>query len=70
MKNICWSDGCYEEQSHAALEALMKLLLPVTDRHAPIKKLTVRTAKSPWIDDEFRNCMAEWGEAKGIANTF
>ena len=46
----------------------MKLLIPVTDRHAPIKKRTVRTSKSPWIDDELKNCMAERDEAKGIAN--
>ena len=50
------------------LKAFMKLLLPVTDRHAPIKKLTVRTAKSPWIDDTLKNCMAERDEAKGIEN--
>jgi hypothetical protein len=34
----------------------------------PINKLTVRTAKSPWIVDELKNCMAEKDEAKGIAN--
>ena len=44
--------------SKASLEAFIKLLLPVTDRHASIKKLTFRTAKSPWIDDELKNCMA------------
>lgn len=59
---------CNEEHLDAALEAFMKLLLPVTDRHAPINKLTVRSVKSPWIDYELRNCMAERDEAKVIAN--
>ena len=56
-----------EEQPDAALDALMKLLLLVTDGHAPIKKQTVRIAKHPWIDS-LKICMAERDEAKGIAN--
>ena len=44
VKNICWSDVCNEEHSDAALKTFMKLLLLVTDRHVPIKKLTVKTA--------------------------
>ena len=59
---------CNKEHPDAALEAFMKFLLPVTDRHAPIKKLTVKTAKSPWIDDELKNVMTERDEAKGMAN--
>jgi uncharacterized iron-regulated protein len=31
-------------------------------------KLTVRTAKSPQIDYELKNCMAERDDAEGIAN--
>jgi hypothetical protein len=30
----------------------MKLFLPIIDKHAPIKKLTVRTVKARWIDEE------------------
>jgi hypothetical protein len=32
---------CNEEQTNAALEAFMKLLIPVTNKHADIKKMTV-----------------------------
>ena len=42
----------------------MKLLIPVTNKHAPIKKITVKTVKSPWIDEEFKNGMVERDEAK------
>ena len=33
VKNICWSVVCYEEQPEAALDAFMKLLIPVTNKH-------------------------------------
>ena len=45
----------------------MKLLLPVTNMHAPIKKMTVKTVKSLWIDEELKNCMVERIKAKGMA---
>ena len=34
----------------------------------PVKKLTVRTLKAPWIDEEFQNCLVERDGAKGVAN--
>ena len=43
VKNICWSDVINEEHPYAALDEFMKLFLPIIDRHAPVKKLTVRT---------------------------
>ena len=64
VKNICWSVVCNEEQPDA-LDAFMKLLIPVTNKHAPIKKMT--TLKSPWIDEDLKNCMVERDEAKGMA---
>ena len=46
----------------------MKLLIPVTNKHAPIKKMTVKPVKSPQIDEELKNCMVDRDEAKGMAN--
>ena len=43
---ICWSDVIHEEPPDAALDEFMKLL-PIIDKHAPVKKLTVRTVKAP-----------------------
>jgi hypothetical protein len=37
---------CNEEQ----------LLIPVTNKNAP-KKMTVKSVKSPWTDEELKNCM-------------
>ena len=45
---------CDEEQPDTAHDAFMKLLIPVTNKHAPIKKMPVKTVKSPWIDEEFK----------------
>jgi hypothetical protein len=54
---------CNGKQSDAALDTLMKLLIPVTNKHAPIKKLTVKTVKSLSIYEELKNGMMrqkEW----------
>jgi hypothetical protein len=67
VKNICWSVVCNEEQPDAALDTFMKRLIPVTNKHGPIKKMTVKTVESPWIYEEFKNCMVERDEAKGMA---
>jgi hypothetical protein len=32
----------------------MNLLHQIIDKYAPVKKLTVRTVKAPWIDEEFK----------------
>ena len=46
---------CIEKEPDTALDRFMKLLIPVTNKHAPIKKMTVTTVKSPWIDEELKN---------------
>ena len=58
---------CNEEQPDAALDAFMKLLIPVTTEHALINKMTVKTVKSPWIDEGLKNCMVGMEEEKGMA---
>ena len=36
VKIMCWSVVCNDEQPNAALDTFMKLLIPVTNKHAPI----------------------------------
>jgi hypothetical protein len=45
----------------------MKLLLPIIDNHAPVKKPTIGTVMAPRIDEESKNCMDErdWGKRSG-----
>ena len=59
VNNICWSVVCNEEQPDAALDTFMKLLIPVTNKHAHVKKMTVETVQSTWIDEELKKCMLE-----------
>ena len=68
VSNICWSVVYNEEQLDTALETFMELLIPGTNKHAPIKKMTVKTIQSLWIDEELKMCMVERDETKGIAN--
>jgi hypothetical protein len=55
VKNMCWSGVINEEHPDAALDEFRKLLLPINDKHAPVKKLTVRPVQAPWIDEELKN---------------
>jgi hypothetical protein len=50
---------CNEEQPDTAPDTFIKLLIPVTNKHTPIKKMTVTTVKSLWIDEELKICMVE-----------
>jgi hypothetical protein len=47
---------CNEDKPDTALDTFMKLLIPVTNKHSPIKKLSVKTVKSLWIDEELKKC--------------
>ena len=67
MKNTCWSVVCNDEKPDAAFDTFMKLLIPVTNKHAPIKKTTVKTVKSPWIDQDLKTVMVKRDEAKYMA---
>lgn len=37
----------------------MKLIIPVIDKHALLKKVPVKTVSAPWIDKEQKICMAD-----------
>ena len=54
-------------QPDAAHDTFMKLLNPVTNKHAPIKKITVKTVKSQWIDEELKKLYGwkGWGKSNG-----
>ena len=64
VKNIDWSTVLQEEDPNTALNVFNKLLMPIIDKHAPLKKRTVRNVSSPWLDQELRHYMAQRNEAK------
>jgi hypothetical protein len=54
---------CNDEQPDAALDTL---LIPVTNKEKE-KQMTVKTVKSLWIDEEFKNGMIEKDETTDMA---
>ena len=42
--------------------------MPSVDQHPPVKKLTVRTVRTPWTDDELKHVMVQINYAKEVAN--
>lgn len=59
VKNICWSDGSKKTDPDAALDVFMKLLHPVIEKHALVKKITGRTVSALWIDENLKRFMDE-----------
>jgi hypothetical protein len=64
VNTICWFVVCNDKQPDAALDIFTKCLIQVSNKHAPIKKMTVKTVKSLWFDEEWKNGMVEKDEAK------
>lgn len=67
VNNLCWSDVYKENHPDDAIKAFVNIFYPVLDKHAPIKKYTVKNVKAPWIDNELRSLMADRDVAKGTA---
>ncbi len=68
VNNICWPDVYKEGHPDDALAAFEILFYSLLDKHAPMKKYTVKNIRAPWIDNELKNIMVERDVAKGIAN--
>lgn len=64
VSRIDWSTVFQEQDPSRALKVFNDLLLSVIDRHAPIRKLTVRNVNAPWLDKELRDNMTERNRAK------
>ncbi len=58
ISKICWLNIYDEKEPDEALELLLRKFQPFIDKHAPVRKLTVRTWRAPWIDKEFKDCMS------------
>ncbi len=67
LRNLQWD--CVSESAHteAALLDFMKLCSSVCDKHAPMKKLPVRSVKAPWLDSDLRSLMTERDQLKRFA---
>lgn len=59
VRNVDWSTALQEEDPNTALNIFNKLVMPIIDKHGPLKKRTVRNAPSPWLDQELGHNMTK-----------
>ena len=64
VKSVSWAEVYKQRHPDEASEIFMKLLMPVVEEHAPLKKSTVRTTKAPWMDEELKSVITQRNEAK------
>lgn len=67
IKNIQWKEVCDQNDVNIALQMFMDELLEVVNKHAPIRKRTVRSNSAPWVDSELRSLMLHRDKAKDAA---
>ena len=70
INKIQWDKVCSIKHVDKALELFTEMFLEVADKHAPIRKFTVRNRKAPWIDDQLKALMTQRDKmGKGINKT-
>lgn len=69
VEQVDWSVVCQEMDPEKALSFFMNLFTEIANRHAPLKKFSVRSRGAPWIDQKLRDLMTSRDTAKKIANT-
>lgn len=57
VKEICWSEVFAANNPEIALLKFNNLFLPLVEKHAPLKKFTVRNAITPLLDKEIKDAM-------------
>lgn len=51
-----------------ALAKCEVLFMPLVEKHAPLRMFTVKNVRTPWLDRELKEHMAERNQAKLIAS--
>lgn len=67
VKNVHWDTVLQCTHAEVALNTFCKLFSAVCDRHAPIKKFSVRSSRSPWLDGDLKRVMKERDQLKKTA---
>ena len=68
VKRVNWSNVCREEDPEVALSCFMSLFLQIADKHAPVRKTTVRANGAPWIGNELKSLMKQRDQAKKLSD--
>ena len=64
VREVAWSQVLLKEDPDLALGAFDSLLRPIVSKQAPVRKLTVRNAMSPWLDQGLKTHLMERDKAK------
>ena len=67
LQTIQWDDLHIINDAEVALKMFMDHFMNVVNRHAPIRKFTVKSKCAPWLDDELKQMMQLRDEAKNVA---
>lgn len=67
IKRVQWGRVGAINNVEKALQLFIVLLLEATDKHAPIRKFTVKARKPSWLDDEQKALMAQMDRKKKVA---
>lgn len=67
VKHANWSNVFVEKDPERAFQAFSGILTTIADHHAPLKKFTVRSVNTSWLDKELKEHMMERDQAKSTA---
>ena len=67
VKRVNWSNVCQEEDPEVALGCFMSLFMQIVNKHAPVRKTTVRANGAPWLGNDLKSLMKQRDQAKQLA---
>ena len=70
VRNICWDSVLKKSEPDEAVENFNKLFEEIIDKHTPVRKRSIRSVRSPRIDNELKECMEHRDNAKKMAIRF
>ena len=67
LEKVDWNPVLEAYDIDNALDSFTKIFSSACDKHAPIKKITVRKNKAPWLDEEVRKSIKDRDLLKKLA---
>lgn len=70
FNKVQWDRVCLINNVVKTLELFTEMFLDLADKHASIRKFTVRKRKAPWIDEQLKTMMTQRDKMKILATIF
>ncbi len=67
VQDLQWSDVCLVNDVNIAMKNFMDKFVKLVDKHAPLRKRSVKGSSALWLDDELRYLMLQRDNAKTTA---